>query len=135
MNFATLPPEINSGRMCAGPGSESMTEAAAAWDKLAARLYARLADYRSVTSKLAATEVTAMTQAAAPYIDWLDATAARAAHAATQAETAASAFESALAAVVPLPVDRSQPRTADFAGLDELPRPTQPGDRGHRSRI
>ena len=104
MNFATLPPEINSGRMCAGPGSGSMTEAAAAWDKLAARLYARLADYRSVTSKLAATEITEMTQAAAPYIDWLDATAARAAHAATQAETAASAFESALAAVVPLPV-------------------------------
>jgi hypothetical protein len=104
MNFATLPPEINSGRMCAGPGSGSMTEAAAAWDKLAARLYARLADYRSVTSKLAATEITEMTQAATPYIDWLDATAARAAHAATQAKTAASAFESALAAVVPLPV-------------------------------
>jgi PPE-repeat protein len=104
MNFATLPPEINSGRMCAGPGSGSMAEAAAAWDKLAARLYARLADYRSVTSKLAATEITEMTQAAAPYIDWLDATAARAAHAATQAKTAASAFESALAAVVPLPV-------------------------------
>jgi PPE-repeat protein len=102
MNFATLPPEINSGRMCAGPGSGSMAEAAAAWDKLAARLYARLADYRSVTSKLAATEITEMTQAAAPYIDWLDATAARAAHAATQAKTAASAFESALAAVVPL---------------------------------
>ncbi len=104
MNFATLPPEINSGRMCAGPGSGSMTEAAVAWDKLAARLYARLADYRSVTSKLAATEITEMTQAAAPYIAWLDATAARAAHAATQAKTAASAFESALAAVVPLPV-------------------------------
>jgi PPE-repeat protein len=104
MNFATLPPEINSGRICAGPGSGSMTDAAAAWDKLAARLYARLADYRSVTSKLAATEITEMTQAAAPYIAWLDATAARAAHAATQAKTAASAFESALAAVVPLPV-------------------------------
>jgi PPE-repeat protein len=101
MNFATLPPEVNSGRMCAGPGSASMTDAAAAWDKLAARLYARLADYRSVASKLAATE---MTQAAVPYIDWLDATAARAAHAATQAKTAASAFESALAAVVPLPL-------------------------------
>ncbi len=97
MNFATLPPEINSGRMCAGPGSGSMKEAAAAWDKLAARLYARLADYRSVTSKLAA----AWHGAATPYIDWLDAAAARAAHAANQAKTAASAFESALAAVVP----------------------------------
>jgi PPE-repeat protein len=100
MNFATLPPEINSGRICAGPGSRSMTEAAAAWDKLAARLYARLADYRSVTSKLAA----ACQGAATRYIEWLDCTAARAAHAATQAAAAAGAFESALATVVPLPV-------------------------------
>lgn len=100
MNFATLPPEINSGRICAGPGSGSMTEAAAAWDKLAARLYARLADYRSVTSKLAA----ACQDAATRYIDWLDCTAARAAHAATQAAAAAGAFESALATLVPLPV-------------------------------
>jgi PPE-repeat protein len=85
-----------------------MTEAAAAWDTLAARLYARLADYRSVTSKLAQAwqdaAATKMTEAAAPYADWLDTTAARAAHAATQAKTAASAFESALAAVVPLTV-------------------------------
>jgi PPE-repeat protein len=107
MNFATLPPEINSGRMSAGPGSGSMTEAAAAWDKLAARLYARLADYRSVTSKLAA----AWQGAARRYIDWLDCTAARAADAATQAAAAAGAFESALATLVPLPVieaNRSQ---------------------------
>jgi PPE-repeat protein len=97
MNFATRPPEINSGRMCAGPGSGSMIQAAAAWDQLAARLYARLADYRSVTSKLAA----AWQDAATAYIDWLDATAARAAHAAVQAKTAANAFESALATVVP----------------------------------
>jgi PPE-repeat protein len=85
-----------------------MTEAAVAWDALAARLYARLADYRSVTSKLARAwqdaAATEMTEAAAPYADWLDTTAARAAHAATQAKTAASAFESALAAVVPLKV-------------------------------
>ena len=100
MNFATLPPEINSGRMSVGPGSVPMTEAAAAWDKLAARLYARLADYRSVTSKLA----TAWQGAARRYIDWLDCTAARAAHAATQAAAAAKAFESALATVVPEPV-------------------------------
>ena len=96
MNFATLPPEINSGRIFAGPGSGPMIQAATAWDKLAARLYARLADYRSVTSKLAA----AWPEAATPYIDWLDATATRAAHAAVQAKTAASAFESALATVV-----------------------------------
>jgi PPE-repeat protein len=36
MDFAMLPPEINSGRMYAGPGSGPMLAAAAAWDGLAA---------------------------------------------------------------------------------------------------
>ena len=31
MDFAILPPEINSGRMYAGPGSGPMLAAAAAW--------------------------------------------------------------------------------------------------------
>src|ERR1700740_3262681 len=108
MNFATLPPEINSARMHAGPGSGSMTEAVTAWERLAIRLYTAAADYRAVTSKLAAewegSASTAMIQAAAPYINWLNATAAQAEHAATQAKAAASAYESALAAMVPPPV-------------------------------
>jgi PPE-repeat protein len=108
MNFATLPPEINSERMYAGPGSGSMTEAVTAWDRLATRLYTAVADYRAVTSKLAAgwecPAAMAMTQAAAPYINWLNATAAQAEHAAAQAMAAASAYESALAAMVPPPV-------------------------------
>ncbi|MDT5256051.1 MAG: hypothetical protein QOD10_1131, partial [Mycobacterium sp.] len=37
-DFAAIPPEINSGRMYAGPGAESMMVAAAAWDGLAAEL-------------------------------------------------------------------------------------------------
>jgi PPE-repeat protein len=100
MNFATLPPEINSGRMYEGPGSGSMTEAATAWQRLATRLCTAAADYHAVTSKLAA----AMTEAAAPYIEWLTAAAAHAERAATQAAAAASAHETALAAIVPPPV-------------------------------
>ncbi len=99
MNFATLPPEINSGRMYEGPGSGSMTEAATAWERLATRLYTAAADYHAVTAKLAA-----LTEAVAPYIDWLTATAAYAEHAATRAAAAASAHETALAAMVPPPV-------------------------------
>ena len=109
MNFATLPPEINSGRMYGGPGSGSMTEAATAWERLAMRLYTAAADYRAVTAKLA----TAMTEAAA-YIDWLTAAAAYAERAATQATAAASAHETALAAIVPPPVidaNRAQRRS------------------------
>jgi PPE family len=35
MDFALLPPEINSGRMYVGPGSGPILAAAAAWDTLA----------------------------------------------------------------------------------------------------
>jgi len=108
MNFVTLPPEINSGRMYEGPGSGSMTEAVTVWDRLAARLYTAVADYRAVTSKLAARwegpASTAMIQVAAPYIDWLNAAAAQAEHTATQTAAAVRAHETALAAVVPPPV-------------------------------
>ena len=108
MNFATLPPEINSGRMYEGPGSGSMTETVTAWDRLAARLYTAAADYRAVTSKLVAgwenPASTAIEPSRAPYVDWLYATAAQAELAAIQAAAAASAHETALAAMVPPPV-------------------------------
>ena len=38
MDFAVLPPEINSGRMYAGAGSGPLVAAAAAWEALAAEL-------------------------------------------------------------------------------------------------
>jgi hypothetical protein len=39
------PPEINFGRMYAGPGSGPMRVAAAAWDVLAAELYSTASSY------------------------------------------------------------------------------------------
>jgi PPE-repeat protein len=120
MNFATLPPEINSGRMYDGPGSGSMTEAVTAWERLAIRLCTAAADYRAVTSELAAglagPASTALTEAATPYIDWLDATAAQAEHAATQAQAAASAHDTALAAMVPPPaIDANRAQRTSLA--------------------
>ncbi|WP_343709048.1 PPE domain-containing protein, partial [Mycobacterium sp.] len=38
MDFAALPPEVNSARMYAGPGSAPMMAAATAWDALAGQL-------------------------------------------------------------------------------------------------
>ncbi|WP_261879121.1 PPE family protein, partial [Mycobacterium marinum] len=52
MNFAVLPPEINSVRMFSGAGSEPMLAAAAAWDGLSAEL-AAAESFASVTSGLA----------------------------------------------------------------------------------
>jgi PPE-repeat protein len=110
-----LPPEINSGRMYAGPGSGSMMAAAAAWDGLAAELRSAATSYSSVISGLTAgwqgPSSAAMAAAAAPYAAWISGTAAQAEHTAAQAKAAASAYQTAFAAMVPPPViaaNRSQ---------------------------
>ncbi|EUA42642.1 PPE family protein [Mycobacterium xenopi 4042] len=54
IDFGVLPPEINSGRMYAGPGAGTMLVAAAAWDGLAAQLHSTAAAFTSVISDLAA---------------------------------------------------------------------------------
>lgn len=116
-DFRTLPPEINSGLMHAGPGAGSIRDAAGVWDRLAVRLYTAAADYRAVTSRLAASceDPTATTRAATPYIDWLNDTAAEAEHAARQA-AAARAHESALAATAPpAAIDSNRARRRSLA--------------------
>lgn len=50
LDFGGLPPEINSGRRYAGPGSESMMVAATEWDVLAAELATAANGYGSVVS-------------------------------------------------------------------------------------
>lgn len=125
MDFATLPPEINSGLMYSGPGAASMVQAAAAWDKLAAWLCTAAADYRSVTAKLAAhwegPAPSALDEAAAHYIDWLDANAARSQHAAAQLSAAAGAHEAAFAATVPPPaIARNRTRRMSLVSANWL---------------
>lgn len=102
MNFAALPPEISSGLMYSGPGAGSLMRAAAAWEALAERLLRAAADYRAATARLAAGgDCAALGRAAARYVDWLDAVAARSEHAATQLTAAAGAHQSAFTATVP----------------------------------
>lgn len=78
MDFGVLPPEINSGRMYAGPGSGPMLAAAAAWDGLATELQSTAADYGSVISVLTGVwsgqSSGTMAAAAAPYVAWMSAT-------------------------------------------------------------
>jgi PPE-repeat protein len=115
MDFAVLPPEINSGRMYAGPGLGSMMAAAVAWDGLAAELRSTATSYSSVISGLTAgwqgPSSAAMAAAAAPYAAWISGTAAQAEQTAAQVRAAATAYETAFAAMVPPPViaaNRSQ---------------------------
>jgi PPE-repeat protein len=109
MDFAMLPPEINSGRMYAGPGSGPMLAAAAAWDGLAAELYSAATSYQSVILGLTAgpwlgPSSASMAAAAATYVAWTNTTAAQAEQTAAQAKAAAAAYETAFAATVPPPV-------------------------------
>lgn len=108
-DFAVLPPEVNSARMYAGPGSSSLRAAAASWGLLAADLQSAAKTYRAVVMDLTSMRWTgpsamAMTTAVVPYVDWLTSTAEQAGHTAAQATAAAMAFEQAFAMTVPPPL-------------------------------
>ncbi len=109
LDFALLPPEINSALMYAGPGSGPMLAAAAGWEALAADLLTTASAYQSVVTGLIdgpwlGAAAGSMAGAATPQIAWLNGTADQAEHAAVQAAAAASAYEAAFAATVPPPV-------------------------------
>src|SRR5271168_77934 len=106
LDFGALPPEINSARTYAGPGSGSMITAAASWEGLAADLRSQAASYSSVVSGLTSGSwlgpaSASMAAAAAPYAAWMNTTAAQAEQTAAQAQAAVSAYESAFSLTVP----------------------------------
>ncbi|WP_419884456.1 PPE family protein [Mycobacterium scrofulaceum] len=108
MDFAALPPEVNSARMYAGAGSEPLVTAAAAWERLASELSAAAASYRAVAAQLTSEpwvgpSSSAMAAAVAPYVSWMNTTAAQAQQTAGQLEAAVAAYEAAFAATVPPP--------------------------------
>ncbi|SRX93933.1 PPE family protein PPE43 [Mycobacterium tuberculosis H37Rv] [Mycobacterium shimoidei] len=109
MDFGALPPEINSARMYAGPGAGPMMAAAAAWNNVGAELATAAASYQSVIAALTGEQwlgpaSAAMAAAAAPYVAWMNATAAAAEQAAAQAMASAAAYQAAFAMTVPPPV-------------------------------
>ncbi|MFZ3270359.1 MAG: PPE domain-containing protein [Mycobacterium sp.] len=108
MDFGIYPPEINSGRMYAGPGSGPMLAAAQAWGSLADELYTAASAYQSVVSELTSgswsgPSSTSMTAAAGSYVEWLSASATQAEETASQARAAAAGYEAAFAMTVPPP--------------------------------
>ncbi|WP_293003658.1 PPE family protein [Mycobacterium sp.] len=106
MDFATLPPEINSARMYAGPGAGPMLAAASAWDGLAAELQSTAATYRAAITELTGgpwlgPSSVEMVAAATPYLSWMTQAAAQAEQTAVQARAAAAAYGTAFAMTVP----------------------------------
>ena len=106
MDFGALPPEVNSARIYAGPGSGPMLAAASAWDVLAAELGSAASTYSSVVTSLAegswlGPASASMAAAATPYVEWMSTTATQAEETGYQARAAAAAFEAAFAMTVP----------------------------------
>jgi PPE-repeat protein len=109
LDFALLPPEVNSGRMYSGPGPGPLLAASEAWDSLAAELGFAASGYGSALAELTSNSwvgptSTAMLSAATPYIDWMSTTAAQAEETANHARAAVAAYEAAFAMTVPPPV-------------------------------
>jgi PPE-repeat protein len=109
MDFGMLPPEVNSGRMYAGPGAGPMLAAASAWERLAVELGSAARAYESVVTGLTgqgwlgpASE--SMVAAAVPYAGWMGVAAVQAEQTAAQVRAAVTAYEAAFAATVPPPL-------------------------------
>ena len=105
-DFAAFPPEFNSGRIYAGPGSDSMMVAAAAWDGLAAELSTAASGYSAVIDELTSgpwvgPTSAAMVSAVLPYVSWLSTAGTQAEESAAQARAAAAAFEAAFSLSIP----------------------------------
>jgi PPE-repeat protein len=106
LDFAALPPEINSARMYSGAGSAPMLAAGAAWSQLADEMRSAAASYSSIVSGLTSASwhgpsSTAMAAAAAPFAAWMNTTAAQAEQTAAQAQAAVTAYEAAFGMTVP----------------------------------
>jgi PPE-repeat protein len=109
LDYAALPPEINSGRMYAGAGSGPLLAAVAAWDGLASELSLAATSYQWTVWELTGQgwlgpASVSMAAAVAPYVAWMNATAAAAEQTADQARAAVAAYEAAFSAHVPPPV-------------------------------
>jgi PPE-repeat protein len=108
-DFASRPPEVNSGLIYSGAGAGPLSAAASAFSNLSTELSSNAASYQAVIDQLAGSEWTgpssqAMAASAQPYIAWLDTTSAQLQEAATQAIASAAAYETAFAASIPPPV-------------------------------
>jgi PPE-repeat protein len=106
LDFGALPPEINSGRMYAGPGSGPLMASVSVWHAVASQLESVGRGYSSVIASLqgdgwSGSASTAMADAAGPYVEWAATAAAAAEESAGQARAAAAAYETAYVAMAP----------------------------------
>ncbi len=108
LDFALLPPEINSALMYSGSGSGPMLTGAAGWAGLSAELPTMASAYAGVIAALtdgswSGPASASMAGASAAQVEWLVNSAGQADQVASQAVAAISAYEAAFVATVPPP--------------------------------
>ena len=108
LDFAAMPPEMNSALMYSGAGSGPLMAAAAGWSNLAAELSTTASSWESIVGTLTTGPWTGLGSASAaaaaqPIVSWLTTAAAAAEHAATQATSSAAAYEAAFTGIIPPP--------------------------------
>ena len=108
LDFAAIPPEINSALMYSGAGSGPLMAAAAGWSNLAAELSTTASQWESIVTTLTTQHWAGVGSAAAaasaqPIVSWLTTSAAAAEQAGTQATSSAAAYEAAFTGTVPPP--------------------------------
>jgi PPE-repeat protein len=106
MEFITLPPEVTSALIHAGPGPQSLIEASNAWQRVGTDLDETSQSYVTVLSELTdgwgGPSEAAMNNAVAPYLTWLRNTAQQCQQLGNSVLAATTAFSSAATTVVPL---------------------------------
>lgn len=105
MDYGKIPPEINSVRMYAGFGADSMRAAAAAWGGIANELRAAATKAWRLTAGISDrwrdAAASSLRKSSAAHVDWLNSTAGQCEQTAAQVIAAAGAYETALAETVP----------------------------------
>ncbi|MEE6178429.1 PPE family protein [Mycobacterium sp. 050134] len=127
MDFISLPPEITSAMIHAGPGAESLIEAANAWHNLGVGLEETAPLYTEAVSELTQAwqgpSSAAMSEAVAPFLTWVRTTAQQCEQVASSANAAAAAFSATVASVVtPAQVAANRTRLVQLIATDRLGR-------------
>ncbi len=102
--WAALPPEVHSTLLSSGPGPGALLAAAGAWSSLSGTYAAIAGELSAVLGAVQAgawegPSAAQYAAAHAPYLGWLMQASAKSAGVATQHETAATAYTTALAAM------------------------------------
>ncbi|CAM4158106.1 putative PPE family protein PPE29 [Mycobacterium basiliense] len=104
MDFIASPPEVTSALIHAGPGADSLVEAAHAWQRLGTDLEETVRAYVPALATAAdawnGPSSAVMIQAVAPYLDWLRGAAQQCQQLSAAAQLAVAAFGSTVSTVV-----------------------------------